>query len=188
MFRPLYKFFFEKAGWRISGSIPSTLNKYVMIVAPHTSNWDFLVGLAARSILRIDTKFLGKKELFRFPMGILFRCWGGYPVDRSGHHNMVDEVVKIFNAHEKFSIALAPEGTRKPVANWKTGFYHIACKAGVPIIMTGFDYASKTVIIHPPFYPQGRLESDMQIIRSHFEGTRGKYPRADPSFLKNKKQ
>lgn len=176
MLRPIYKFFFERAGWKISGRFPYELKKYVMIVAPHTSNWDFIVGLAARSILRINTRYLGKKELFRFPFGILFRYLGGYPVDRSRSANMVEEVAKIFNRHEEFSICIAPEGTRSKTDKLKTGFYHIALRLNIPVLMVGFDYASKEVRIHEPFYPSGNIEKDMPLILGFFRTIKGKYP------------
>lgn len=147
-----------------------------MIVAPHTSNWDFLVGLAARSILRINTKYLGKKELFRFPLGILFRYLGGYPVDRSRSTNMVEEVAQIFNRHEAFSICIAPEGTRSKTDKLKTGFYHIATRLNIPILMVGFDYPTREIRIHEPFYPSGHIETDMPEILGFFRTIRGKYP------------
>ena len=175
MIRPLYKFFFKLSGWKIKGDVPA-VDKYVMIVAPHTSNMDFMVGLAARSILRLDTKYLGKKELFRFPFGWFFRYLGGYPVDRSRHTNMVEEVVKIFESHKKFSICIAPEGTRKYVKEWKTGFYQIALKARVPIVVVGFDYLEKEVSIAPLFFPTGNMEVDLEKIKQHYKSISGKYP------------
>ncbi len=176
MIRPVYKFFFEKAGWKITGRFPYELKKYVMIVAPHTSNWDFIVGLAARSILRIKTRYLGKKELFRFPFGFLFRYLGGYPVDRSKSGNMVEEVAKIFDRHDEFSICIAPEGTRSKAEKLKTGFYHIASRLNIPILMVGFDYPSREIRIHEPFLPSGNIEADMPKIMEFFRSITGKYP------------
>jgi len=147
-----------------------------MIVAPHTSNSDFLVGLAARSILKINTRYLGKKELFRFPFGIVFRYLGGYPVDRSRSANMVEEVAGIFNRYEEFSICIAPEGTRSKTNKLKTGFYHIATRLNIPILMVGFDYPSREVRIHEPFYPSGTLEADLPMILDFFRTIKGKYP------------
>lgn len=147
-----------------------------MIVAPHTSNWDFLVGLAARSILKINTRYLGKKELFRFPFGILFRYLGGYPVDRSKSANMVEEVANIFKRYEEFSICIAPEGTRSKTDKLKTGFYHIAVRLNIPILMVGFDYQTKEVRIHQPFFPSGHIEADMPEILDFFRTIKGKYP------------
>lgn len=172
----IYQFFFRLFGWKIKGEIPRDLKQYVMIVAPHTSNWDFMIGLAARSILRIDTKYVGKKELFRFPFGWLFRKLGGYPVDRSRNTNFVDATAELFREHEEFSICITPEGTRSYAPKWKTGFYYIAAKAGIPILMVGFDYSTKSVIVGPHFKPGGDLEKDFEYIRSFYRGVKGKYP------------
>ena len=174
MSRFLYKFFFDLSGWKINGVMPPA-NKYIIIVAPHTSNWDFMIGLCVRSILRFDAKFLGKKELFRFPFGILFRWLGGVPVDRSKHANMVDAVAELFRQREKFIVAIAPEGTRKAVAQWKTGFYFMALKANVPILMSSFDYPSKTVFINQLFYPTGNLTADMKTIFNFYRDKQGKF-------------
>lgn len=179
MSRLLYHFFFKLAGWRFDGTMPSE-KKYIIIVAPHTSNWDFMIGLCARSILRFDAKFLGKKELFRFPFGALFRWLGGVPVNRSKNENLVDAVVKMFNDRERFIVAIAPEGTRKYVSQWKTGFYFMALKANVPIVMTAFDYPRKTVFINKPFYPTGNLSEDMKTIFGFFRDKRGKFPKELP--------
>ncbi|MEO8088296.1 MAG: lysophospholipid acyltransferase family protein [Bacteroidota bacterium] len=181
MSRFLYQFFFSLAGWKIEGRMPGE-KKFIIIVAPHTSNWDFMIGLCARSILRFDAKFLGKKELFRFPFGTLFRWLGGVPVDRSKHTNFVDAVADIFNQHDKFILAIAPEGTRKYVAQWKTGFYHMAVKANVPIVMTAFDYSRKTIFIREPFYPTGNFASDMKTIFNFYGDKKGKFPKELPSL------
>lgn len=147
-----------------------------MIVAPHTSNLDFLIGLAARSIMRLNTKYLAKKELFRFPYGWLFYALGGYPVDRSKNTNMVDKVIDIFNSHERFSICITPEGTRKYAPTWKTGFHKIALQGNLPIIMVAFDYATKTVYAEPPFYPTQNINDDIEKIKAYYRQFRGKNP------------
>jgi 1-acyl-sn-glycerol-3-phosphate acyltransferase len=175
MSRAFYGFMFRLAGWQIKGSIDPGLTRYVMIVAPHTSNWDFFVGLAARSILGIDTRYVAKKELFRFPFGWLFRKLGGYPVDRSKNTRFVDSVAAIFNQHDRFSICITPEGTRSYAPKWKTGFYHIALKAGVPIVMVSFDYPTKQVRVEPPFYPTGNMEEDLEYMRNYFRTATGKH-------------
>jgi 1-acyl-sn-glycerol-3-phosphate acyltransferase len=164
------------AGWKIKGGIDPALKKYVMVVAPHTSNWDFFVGLAARSILKIDTRYVAKKELFRFPFGWLFKGLGGYPVDRSKNTQFVDAVADIFNHHDRFSICLTPEGTRSFAPKWKTGFYYIAQKVNVPIVMVSFDYSCKEVRVEPPFFPTGNLDDDLEKMRSVFRKAKGKNP------------
>jgi 1-acyl-sn-glycerol-3-phosphate acyltransferase len=148
-------------------------------VAPHTSNLDFFVGVLARAFIKEikDSKFLGKKELFQPPFGWIFRVLGGYPVDRSRKSNLVDAIVEIFDSKERFIIALAPEGTRKYVGKLKTGFYYIAQKANIPIVMVGFDYVKKEVIISQPFYTGKSIKTDMPLIMKFFKGISGKNPK-----------
>ncbi len=177
MLRPLYLFLFELFGWKVTGEFPPGLKKYIVAVAPHTSNWDFWVGLAARSILRIQrANFLGKSSLFKPPFGWFFKALGGYPVDRSKHSDMVQHVADIFAAHDQFILALAPEGTRKKVDKLRTGFYYIAKKAGVPIIPCGFDYSKKEVIVGSPFYPSDDVQKDIDLLTSFYANIRGKNP------------
>jgi len=177
MFRPIAKFiYFKLMGWKVTGSFPK-LKKYIAIVAPHTSKWDFLVGVLCRSIEGVeDIKYLGKAELFKFPYGWIFRGLGGYPVDRNKSSNMVDKVVRIFNSHDTFKLALAPEGTRKKVEKFKTGFYHIATKANVPIVMVGFDYKNREIRISEPFHTSGNMDLDMTNIIGWFKDIQGKIP------------
>jgi len=133
MVKSICSFIFKILGWQITGKFPD-LKKFVIIVAPHTSNWDFPLGLLARGIIDREIQYLGKKELFRPPLGWIFRVLGGYPVDRQ----QSQLVAEIFKEQNSFLLALAPEGTRSQVTNWRTGFYHIAVKAGVPIQMIGY--------------------------------------------------
>ena len=173
--RAIYYFFFIFIGrWKIKGDVPRHLSKYIIAVAPHTSNWDFMIGLAVRSIKRFKSNFLGKKELFTSPLGWLFTKLGGYPVDRSHKTHLVDQVVQLIHQNNHFVIAIAPEGTRKSVSKWKTGFYHMAFKGGIPIVFASFDYPSKTVEFSPPFYPSGNFELDVPLIEKFFEGKMGK--------------
>lgn len=177
MFRPLYLFIFRLTGWSVEGSFSRELKKYIVAVAPHTSNWDFVIGVMARSIVRIQrAKFLGKSALFRPPYGWLFRWLGGYPVDRASSHDMVHQVVEIFNRHEEFILAIAPEGTRKKVPKLKTGFYHIARQARVPIIPCGFDFQRKKIVIGQPFYPSANADADMDLLRKFFSQIKGRNP------------
>jgi 1-acyl-sn-glycerol-3-phosphate acyltransferase len=150
--RPIWIFLLWITGWKIRGKFPYYLKKCVVIVAPHTSAWDFILGLAVRSKLRLGyLHFLGKKELFDGPFGFFFRWLGGIPVDRSSSHNLVDQVVQKFKAEESFSLVLSPEGTRRKVERLHTGFYHIAQQAGVPLVMIGFDFGKKEVVVAEPF-------------------------------------
>lgn len=176
MFRPFFVLAFKVFGWKVVGRMPD-IPKFIIGVAPHTSNWDFLVGVAARSILRIrNAQFLGKSQLFKPPFGWFFRWLGGHPVDRASSHDMVDQVVRIFNAHEKFILALAPEGTRRKVTKLRTGFYYIAKGAKVPIVPVGFDFSRKEVIVKEPFFPGDDTEKDMATLLQFYRSVTGKNP------------
>jgi 1-acyl-sn-glycerol-3-phosphate acyltransferase len=175
MFRPLYLLIFRLIGWTVEGSFPLNLKKFIVAVAPHTSNWDFVIGVMARSIVGIQrAKFLGKSSLFKPPFGALFKWLGGYPVDRTSSHDMVHQVVGIFNRHDEFILAIAPEGTRKKVAKLRTGFYYIAFYARVPIITVGFDYRRKIVVIAHPFYPTGEIDADMEVLMDFYKAIKGR--------------
>lgn len=164
-------------GWKQVGAFPNHLKKYVVIVAPHTSNWDFVIGLLFRKVLRLEhAKYLGKHQLFRPPFGFFFRWLGGYPVNRSASSNLVDQVVKIFNEHDEFVLALSPEGTRQRVDKLKTGFYNIARKANVPIIMVAFDYANRQLVISPPVETTENEQADFNRILAFFRPIAGKRP------------
>lgn len=177
MVRAICKLLLYLMGWKSTGVFPYHLKKYVVIVAPHTSGWDFVIGVLFRKALRLEkAKYLGKMELFKPPFGFLFRWLGGFPVDRSQHKNMVDEVVKIFDAHEEFGIALSPEGTRTRVDKLKTGFYNIAKKANVPIVMVGLDFEHKRVILSEPFNTSENQDADVEHILKFFRPIKGKYP------------
>jgi len=128
-----WKTVFRLSGWRLRDVYPKGIEKAVLIVAPHTSSWDFPLGLAARGFLDLKhTHYLGKEELFKGPFGWLFRATGGYPINRFNKEKMVDQVVTLFQNHDQFILALSPEGTRKKVDRLRTGFYHIAKKQGFP--------------------------------------------------------
>jgi 1-acyl-sn-glycerol-3-phosphate acyltransferase len=177
MFRFLAKFIFKIAGWNVEGNFPAGLKKYIIAVAPHTSNWDFPIGVLARSVLHIEkAKFLGKDSLFKPPFGWFFRWLGGYPVDRSGRHDMVQQVVNIFNKHDDFIVAMAPEGTRKKVDKLRTGFYFIAKGANIPIIPVGFDFEKKLIKVSEPFYPTNNQDQDMQSLIEFYRKIKGKNP------------
>lgn len=178
MMRPVYRFFFQTLlGWRIRDERPADLQRYIVVVAPHTSNWDFFVGLAVRSLARMgNVKYLAKKSLFKPPVGWLFKALGGYPVDRSKHNNLVDAVVAMFQRGEITRIAITPEGTRKYQPHWKTGFHHMATKAGVPIILCTFDYPAKEVVITDPFPLTSDPEADIVRMKDWFRPHKGRNP------------
>ena len=175
--RFLSVFIFKIIGWKVVGTFPADLNKYIVAVAPHTSNWDFVIGILARSVTRLtESKFLGKSALFKPPYGWFFRWLGGYPVDRTTHHDMVKQVAGYFHAHDHFIVAIAPEGTRKKVEKMKTGFYYIAKEVGVPIVPVGIDFSKKSVIIDQPFYPTGAVEEDMNHLLAFYRSLKGRNP------------
>lgn len=172
----LYRFFFFRLGWKVSGDWPADERKFIIVVAPHTSNWDFMIGLCVRSITKLKAGFLGKKELFRFPFGGLFRRLGGYPVERSKSTNFVETVANMFREKEDFIVAIAPEGTRKFNDDWKTGFFYIAKSAEIPIVPTAIDYSTKTVHIGDPVFVTGDVQESIQDLKVWFSGFKGKYP------------
>lgn len=164
-------------GWRTIGQPPAHLAHYILVVAPHTSNWDFIIGLMVRSSMGLgDVRYLAKKDLFRPPFGWLFRALGGYPVDRSKHSNMTDSVVELFRTIPGFKIVITPEGTRKYVAEWKTGFHRIAKKGGIPVVPCVFDYASKTVSFLSVFPLTDDVGADIKRLKSLYLSARGLNP------------
>ena len=183
MFRQLCKFYLDKKGWQFKGKAHIELKKFIVIVAPHTSNFDFFLGIMVRSVMRMNkTKFLGKSQLFKFPYGILFRKMGGYPVERGQKNNLVESVIDIFNSHDEFSISLSPEGTRSKVDRLKTGFYHIARQANIPILMIGFDYGTRTIVFRKPFYPTIDAVADFKEIIGFFASFKGDIPEKGPTM------
>jgi 1-acyl-sn-glycerol-3-phosphate acyltransferase len=176
MFSLISSWILKLFGWKIINHIPPELKKYIIAVVPHTSNWDFPLGLLVRSALKLKTGFIGKKSLFAFPHGFLFYWLGGQPVDRKKSTNYVDQVAEVFKRKDRFSMAIAPEGTRKKVKSLKTGFYYIAKKADVPIILCKFDAGSRIVEMSAPFYPGDDKEKDFAFIENYFKDVRGINP------------
>ncbi|MDX1547110.1 MAG: lysophospholipid acyltransferase family protein [Rhodothermales bacterium] len=162
-------------GWRVVGEVPN-IPKCVVIGAPHTSNWDFVVAMGAKLGMGIDVRFLGKDTLFRPPLGWLMRRLGGTPVDRSVPRGAVAQAVAQFEQHERFYLGLSPEGTRKRVEQWRTGFYHIAHAAGVPILPFYFDFPSRTFGLGPLVHPTGDLGADVARLRAFYAPFTGKNP------------
>lgn len=168
--------YFRLLGWKIQGKFYPSILKTVVAVVPHTSWHDFYIGVLVRKIIKVDINFVGKKELFDSPLGWYFKWMGGEPIERSSKQNKVDQIVEIFNSHKEFRMAIAPEGTRKKVEQWKSGFYYIAHKAKVPITPVAFDYKTKIVKIGEPFYTTGQYEKDLNSIQQFFKGVEGKIP------------
>lgn len=156
-------------GWRLEGGLPD-LPKFVITAAPHSSGWDFIIGIAAVFALRLDVRFIGKAELFRGPLGWVMRWLGGLPVDRHRPEGLVAQLVEEFGKRDSLLLAVAPEGTRKPVERWKTGFYRVALGAGVPIVPAYFDNGRKRVGFGPLFVPTGAMEADIEALRAYYGG------------------
>lgn len=184
MAKLLARFVFWLTGWKVVGKYPSHVSKCVMIAAPHTSNWDLVFARGAFFILGVPVRYTIKKEMMRFaPLGWLLKKLGAIPVERNperahklGQGSLVYGMVRLFEEHDHLVIMVTPEGTRKFVKKWKTGFYHTAVRAGVPIVLGYLDYAKKHAGIGPTIYPTGNLQKDMMKILSFYDGITGKYP------------
>lgn len=154
-------------GWRISGRLPDE-PRYVLIVAPHTSNWDFPVGVVAKFTLGLEATWLGKHTLFRFPVAGLLRWLGGEPIDRSTRHGTTHDAIQRFRDRAEWILVISPEGTRKRVAEWKTGFHRIAHGAGVPIVPVSFDWSTRTITLMDPFRTSDDCDADVRALRGLF--------------------
>ncbi len=173
----LSKFIFTKLmGWKLVNDFPKDIQKYVVIAAPHTSWQDFPIGILARNTSGVKINFIGKASLFKGPFGFIFKSLGGTPVDRSTSNNLVDAIVQIFDKKEQFRLALSPEGTRKKVEKWKTGFYYIAKGAKVPIVMATLDFGKKQVKISEPYFTTDDVEKDFDYFHSYFHSKMAKKP------------
>lgn len=172
------------AGWRVEGPPPAAA-KYVLVAAPHTSNWDFLVMMAAGLVLGVWPHWVGKHTLFAAPLGWFARLLRGIPVDRRAAADMVDQLSAQFANRERLVLAMPPEGTRGRVDCWKSGFYHVALAAGVPVALGYVDFGCKAAGIGPLLMPSGDLRADMDKIRAFYAGKLGRHPeRQGPIRLK----
>lgn len=160
-------------GWKMEGDPPDT-KKYVLIAAPHTSNWDLILTLCLGFTYRIEVYWLGKDTLFSSKYGFILKWLGGIPVVRSRSTNMVQRTVQVFNSMDELILIVPPEGTRGKVRCWKTGFYHIAYGAKVPIAMGFIDFKRKTGGFGPTFFPTGKIEEDMAQIQAFYKNFKGK--------------
>ena len=177
--RWLSKFiYFKILGWNITGNknfSKDTIKKAVIIAVPHTSWHDFYIGILLRKVVDVKVNFIAKKELFKWPFGWYFKKVGGNPIDRSSGQNKVEIIAKMFDQKDEFRLALAPEGTRKKVDKWKTGFYYIAKAANVPIIMFTLDFKNKINHVSESFFPSNDMERDFEAMHSFYKGVEGKH-------------
>jgi 1-acyl-sn-glycerol-3-phosphate acyltransferase len=162
--------------WRIEGNLPD-LPRFVIIVAPHSSNWDFFIGLFADLALDLKATWLGKHTIFVGPVAPILRRLGGIPVVRGNPQQLVEQLRDEFARRDRMVLALAPEGTRRNVAQWKTGFWHIARGASVPIVPAGLDYAKRAIIMGDPYWPTERLDDDLRALRARFVSVTPRRPR-----------
>lgn len=152
----------------------------MLVAAPHTSNWDFIWGMGGLAEFNYDIKYLAKKELFRFPIKGMLLKLGGMPVYRSKHNRLTDAIIDLFNQHKKLIVLFPPEGTRSAVSKWKTGFYHVAVQAKIPIILGYLDYRHRIAGIENIIYPTGDIKADFQKISNFYKHA---HPKIDANFL-----
>lgn len=162
-------------GWKTEVTEPHP-DKFVICLAPHTSNWDFIIGLLYSRAEGMKINFLMKKEWFFWPLGVFFRHWGGIPVNRGRHTSMTDWLAGVAQQRDTFKLCITPEGTRSLNADWKKGFYFISQKAGIPILLYGVDYEKRKIVCTKTFVPTGDLEGDMRQIKLYFKDFKGKNP------------
>jgi 1-acyl-sn-glycerol-3-phosphate acyltransferase len=170
-------------GWRVEGEPIPNYPKLIVIGVPHTSNWDFIVFLFTNFIARMKMNWLGKHTLFKPPFGWLMRALGGVPINRTTTRNAVDAVAEAFASQEKMVLILAPEGTRSYTENWKTGFYYMALKANIPILMGYVDYATKRTGFGPHFFPSGDIEKDFELIKAFYADKHPRFPEKQGPIL-----
>jgi 1-acyl-sn-glycerol-3-phosphate acyltransferase len=170
--------------WKTVGEVPA-LPKMVIIGAPHTSNWDFPIGMLAARALGVKIRFLGKHTLFRSPFGWFFRMLGGIPVDRSRPGGIIGQIGGAFASADRLTLVIAPEGTRSHRPYWKSGFYEIARAAGVPVVLARIDAGRREVLVGPTIETTGDIAADMDRIRPFYDGIPGiKRERAGPVRLR----
>jgi 1-acyl-sn-glycerol-3-phosphate acyltransferase len=176
MAKSLSALILKKFGWSLEQGMPDGTKKCVLIVAPHTSNWDFIVGRLCFNVIGLPTKFLIKKEAFFWPLGPLLKKLGGIPVDRSRNNNVIKEVAHLFSQYDELIITITPEGTRKLSTHWKKGYYYIAELAKVPIAVAYVDYSKKRAGIAFLITPSGDYDKDFEKIRALYYDKQAKFP------------
>lgn len=169
-------FYFWVSGWKITQGPPPELKKCVLLAAPHTSNFDFVYGRFGATILRMRTRFLIKKEAFKWPLGWLVKQAGGIPVDRRKNNKIIEQVAELFNENDSFFLMVTPEGTRKLVKKWRRGFYAIAMEAKVPIGCVYLDYRKRQVGLGLVLHPTGDFDKDIKVIQEFYRDKAARHP------------
>lgn len=172
----LFTLFYRLKGWKTGTPLPPEITHCIVIAAPHTSNWDFVYGIVSINIFKLKINYLAKKELFVWPIKNIFLKSGGIPVERKGNHHLVDSMVELFKSKDRVILAIPPEGTRKRVAKWKSGFYHIALAANVPVVLGYIDYKTRTAGFGPVLKMTGDKKSDWEKIRAFYATIQAKNP------------
>jgi hypothetical protein len=184
IFAKMFKLIFKLFGWKITGYLPKEIKKCVVVVAPHTSNWDFVFGMGAVGIMKLHPRFVIKKEWMRFPFKKLMRSLGALPIDRNAKNKLgekkgtVDAMAELFDKHDDLLLIITPEGTRKRVEKWKTGFYYVALKANVPIALGCMNYEKYECGIYKIIHPSGDFKSDMKQIMDFYKDAKPKNPKS----------
>lgn len=166
---------YKKLGWTKCVTVAHP-DKFIICLAPHTSNWDFIIGQLYAQAEGFKINFLMKREWFFWPLGVIFKSLGGIPVWRSKHTSMTDNLAETAKTRDSFKLCITPEGTRSPNTEWKKGFYFIALKAEIPILLYGVDYEKKKIVCTDSFTPSGNIDEDMPKIKSYFKDFKGKKP------------
>jgi 1-acyl-sn-glycerol-3-phosphate acyltransferase len=178
----MFKLIYKLLGWKVTRYLPDEIQKCVCIVAPHTSNWDFLFGMGATKIMKLHPHFVIKKEWIRFPIRRMMLSFGAVPIDRNAKNangekkSTVDAMADLFKTHDQLRLFITPEGTRSRMEKWKTGFYHVAMKANVPIALAFIDYGKKECGIGDVIYPTGDYKADMKKIMDFYKTLTARYP------------
>ncbi len=177
--QPFAKALLQLIGWQVEGTLPD-VPKFVLIVYPHTSNWDLPIGLLCAHALGLLSGwrygYMAKDSIFRGPSGPFFRWLGAIPINRRSATNVVDQMVAVFDHYETLMVAITPEGTRSKTPHWKSGFYHIALGAKVPIVLAFLDYKRRVGGLGPMFTPGGDINADLDLIRQFYGGVAAKFP------------
>jgi 1-acyl-sn-glycerol-3-phosphate acyltransferase len=176
MNKSISRFIMKAIGWKVVNNLPPDVKKCVVMMAPHTSNWDFFIGWLGYSTLGIHSKYLVKKEAFVFPLGSILKAMGGIPVNRKSSTNIVLQVGEMFGKTDNLIITITPEGTRSLTRNWKRGYYYIAEHAGVPIALGFLDYKNKIGGMGKVIYPSGNYEADLKEIESFYADKQARHP------------
>ena len=183
--KKIAQFIFKLAGWKVSYTPAPEHSRCVMIAAPHTSNWDFFFARLAFFIMDVKVRYMIKKELIVFPVGWIFKALGAIPVDRSKKGGLVESSIQLFNKHKELVVLIPPEGTRGKVEKWKTGFYHTAVGAKVPIALGYLDFKKKEAGIGPIFWPSGDIEKDFEHLWNFYKDITPEHPELfDPNTIK----